>query len=84
MRIKSKRIDKENNAEISYPCLMINSRKDVVVLFKAARTGAIVSSPDDDTYRVGGYSGTWSMHGFTPYHGTIELSNDFQGDGGDE
>lgn len=61
-------------SEIKYPCLMI-SKSNRVVLFTENRKGTVLAGGDyGDT--IGKHSDIWFEESFTPFTGTIELSND--------
>jgi len=63
--------------EIKYPCLMtahINFGA-IVVLFKEQNYGTVVYS-ERRGQPIGHYSEAWNMSGFTPFDGTIQLTND--------
>ena len=62
----------ENKAE--YPCLKI-STNETVVLFTSKGTGTLIHNPNG-TWPIGYYSRNWIEVEFTPFSGTIELSND--------
>ena len=59
-----------------YPILMTaeNQRGKIVVLFTDNNFGTVVYS-ERERQPVGYYSEAWAMAGFTPFNGTIELSN---------
>lgn len=65
---------KENgtSAEIKSPCLMV-SRKDGIVLFASECEGTVLKS---SIVRVGYHSNLLDIYEYTPFTGTIELSND--------
>ena len=62
--------------EIKYPCLMTTHSRilSIVVLFNDRRCGVVVYS-EWKFQPIGFYSEEWVMSGFTPFDGTIELSN---------
>lgn len=66
-----------NKKEIKYPCLMAATNSEagkVVVLFKDYRSGVVVHS-ERELQPLGYHSEAWVMSGFSPFDGTIELSN---------
>lgn len=70
MKVKIKNENK--STEIKYPCLMVSAR-GTIVLFCKSGVGTVIRS---DTSPVGSYENGWCMDLFTPFTGTIELSND--------
>ena len=74
--MKSVKITNDFKGEIKYPCLMTahNSSGAIVVLFHNAGCGTVVYSKGKHQ-PIGYYSKAWIMSGFTPFDGTIELSN---------
>lgn len=64
------------SATINYPCLMTahSSSGSKVVLFTNKHSGTVVYSLGKQQ-PIGYYSEAWEMSGFTPFDGTIELSN---------
>lgn len=75
--MRSTLINKEEKArEIKYPCLMTahSSLGAIVVLFHNEYCGTVVYS-ERKGQPIGYYSKAWIMSGFTPFDGTIELSN---------
>ena len=62
--------------EIKYPMLMTahNSSGAIVVLFTKKDFGTVVYS-EREFQPIGYYAEAWIMSGFTPFDGTIELSN---------
>ena len=58
-----------------YPCLKI-SESGNIVLFTSSKTGTVIQSDKSNYYQVGKYSTDWAERNFTPFHGTITLSND--------
>lgn len=57
--------------KIEYPCLMRS--ESTIVLFTDAGIGAVVKS---DYWPVGSHCGDWSPTAFTPFTGSVTLSND--------
>ncbi len=75
--MRSTLINKEEKArEIEYPCLMTahTSSGSKVVLFTDKHCGIVVYS-EGNHQPIGHYSEDWDMSCFTPFDGTIELSN---------
>lgn len=64
---------KEIEFKPEYPCLKI-SKSGNVVLFTEHKMGFRVATDSD--YQLGDHSTNWDMAEFTPFTGTIELSND--------
>lgn len=62
--------------EIKYPCLMTahSHLGAIVVLFKEQNYGTVVYS-EGRGQPIGYYSEAWGMSGFSPFSGTIELTN---------
>lgn len=62
--------------EIKYPCLMTaNSYSGaIIVLFTKKDFGTVVYS-ERENQPIGHHSEAWAMSDFTPYNGTIKLSN---------
>lgn len=65
--------NESKSSEIKYPCLMHSPTLDTYVLFHEYECGIVIKSDHkyDDTY-----SNDWDMEIFTPFNGTVELSND--------
>ena len=75
--MRSTLINKEEKVrEIKYPCLMAahSSFGSKVVLFTDKHCGVVVYR-EGKHQPIGYYSEAWEMSGFTPFDGTIELSN---------
>lgn len=71
-----KSVVKDKSKEVEYPCLMV-SDSGAVILFNEHRKGVVVYVAIKHIgYRVGYYGDMWDMDKFTPFHGTVELSND--------
>lgn len=64
--------NESKSSEIKYPCLMTNERGSIV-LFLSYGIGTFIKSFQ---YPSGYYSANFNMDGYTPFSGTIELSND--------
>ncbi len=58
-----------------YPCLKV-SQDGSIVLFKSHKVGVVVWSIDVRATPIGYYSDNWFESTFTPFTGTITLSND--------
>lgn len=75
--MKSTLIDNKEEKEIKYPCLMTATNDDaekIVVLFTNKKFGTVVYS-ERKIHPIGFYTETWVMSKFTPFDGTVELSN---------
>lgn len=68
--MKSVKTDKLD--DVVYPCLM-ERKGELVVLFYEKKCGVVVSS--NDFYPVGYHLNNWITPDFTPYTGTVTLSN---------
>jgi hypothetical protein len=66
--------ENEVKASIKYPYLGINKESDLIVLFTRKVCGVVVKS-DENNY-LGHYAENWHEVIFTPFNGTITLSND--------
>lgn len=68
----------EKKPEIKFPCLMISSTSDTIVLFFDNKEGTVVWCLEDSSTdcEVGEYYDGWNMNIFSPYTGTVTLSND--------
>jgi len=68
---------KENEVKASskYPYLGIFEDKSFIVLFIKETTGCVVWT-NEDSEGVNELSDNWLEHKFTPFNGTITLSND--------
>ena len=64
----------EENKEIEYPCLM--QSMDHVILFTEENTGTCVWCSEDIWGDLGYWTNDWNMHDFSPFNGSITLSND--------
>ena len=71
--MQSKIIEKEVEQTVKYPCLMKSTEEDIVVLFTTYGEDPVVWTEDDCF--ILGKSYDWVMSYFTPFNGTIELSN---------
>lgn len=63
--------EKETPKKVGYPKLMQAIGSGRVVLFASRGVGTVVSEDD-----LGLFNDTWDMELFTPFTGTITLSND--------
>jgi len=67
--------EKETPVKYEYPCLMIASKStDIIVLMSEYGKGVIVGN--DNALPLGAFKPDWNMDNFTPFTGTITLSND--------
>lgn len=66
---------KEVEPNLEYPCLKI-SDAGLIVLFTSIETGIVIQPDKRNLYTVGQYGTDWMESKFTPFHGTITLSND--------
>lgn len=69
--MKSTKNDKPS--DITYPCLMVGP-KGSVVLFTELDVGSVVCAADGDI-SIGTHLNAWDTPRFTPYTGTVTLSN---------
>jgi hypothetical protein len=67
-------INKPEEQEITYPCLMESECE--VVLFTSITTGTVVGHKINPSWLIGQYVDDWIPEMFTPFKGTITLSND--------
>lgn len=58
-----------------YPCLKVSKNTGNIVLFIASKTGIVVSVVSD-LWELGDYSDAFAENDFTPFTGSITLSND--------
>ena len=56
-----------------FPKLMINTSKDLVVLFYKEGYGQVVHT-EGSNYYVGEHSQTWNSQVFVDFHGTITIT----------
>mgnify|MGYP000892709262 CR=1 FL=1 len=56
-----------------YPCLKVRE-SGLIVLFTSSKTGTVIQS--DNYHQLGEYGIDWIESKFTPFTGTITLSND--------
>ena len=77
--MRSTLINKEEKArEIKYPCLMIakwDNGDKMVALFSQESMGTVVFSTYSG-WELGEQSNSFIMERFTPFNGTIQLTND--------
>ncbi len=67
--------EKETPQQPKYPCLMIASETtNIIVLFWKYGIGVVVGNPN--TITIGAIKDDWNMARFTPFTGSITLSND--------
>ena len=67
--------EKETPGKDQYPCLMIASKStDIIVLMSEYGKGVIVGNAN--ALPIGAFKADWNMEKFTPFTGTITLSND--------
>ena len=69
--------EKQKELKPKYPYLGIRKDEEdyTVVLFTSCDEGTVVAS-DYNKQPIGYYSNGWRQSDFTPFTGTIELSND--------
>ena len=72
--MKSKIIEEKIEQTIDYPCLMIREDQKLVVLFIYKSNGVVVH-PGTSSWKLGQSCQFFEMNYFTPFNGTIELSN---------
>lgn len=65
---------KEEIKEITYPYIGISEEKRMI-LFTSINTGTVIEDPKG-YYREGVTADDWSEKFFSPFKGTVELSND--------
>lgn len=75
--ITKEHLDQETEEQIEYPCLMINKDKSFIVNFKGSREGQIVWS-NNICANPWGISINWNIKAFTPFNGSITLSNEVE------
>lgn len=64
----------EKKKERQYPFIGIG-KQGYIVLFISYCEGIVLNNTNSE-YRIGEYSTSWNMDFFTPFTGTITLSND--------
>ena len=72
--MQTKIIEKEVEEKAEYPCLMIRKDQKFVVLFIYKSNGVVVH-PGTSSWKLGESCQFFEMNYFTPFNGTIELSN---------
>ena len=68
-----KRVKSDKTSDITYPCLMVHSHGDVVLLTSDCEGMKVFAA--EDGIELGEYRTDWIMANFTPYTGTVTLSN---------
>jgi hypothetical protein len=69
--------NKEQNTEIKFPCLMINKNLKIIVLATSINFETNSLSGTCVTKKgIGVYSIDWTANEYTPFNGSITLSND--------
>lgn len=77
--------EKETPVKDEYPKLMVSSEKlgathpGRIVLFTSPKEGTLLSQPSGGHYsscKIGEYDDCWNIDIFTPFTGSITLSND--------
>lgn len=76
MAVRSESNQSIKAKDLTFPCLMIAGNPDLVVLFRAKGRGAVVHAEKGAGYKVGDVSISWDMPSFTPFFGSITLSNE--------
>lgn len=72
-----KAVINENETKSRYPYLgVLKSDKSVLVLFSGDSKGTVLVSSNDDWENIGEYGERWAEDKFTPFTGSITLSND--------
>lgn len=72
--MQSKIIEEKIEQTIDYPSLMIREDQKLVVLFIYKSNGVVVH-PGTSSWKLGESCQFFEMNYFTPFNGTIELSN---------
>jgi len=57
-----------------YPCLKIFN--NMIVFFTDIKTGVCLVNDTETRNYIGRFSNTWGEENFTPFNGTVTLSND--------
>ena len=60
---------------VTYPKLMENLAKDIVVLFHDEKQGVVVEASKDSGWNVGAHRTDFFMPHFTDYNGIVTLRN---------
>ena len=71
--------EKETPVKPKYPYLGVstNSNSDgLIVLFTGQTTGVVVNGSKSGFWNIGNHTECWAEDSFTPFTGTITLSND--------
>ena len=72
-----KAVINEKETKSRYPYLgVLKSDKSVLVLFSGDSKGTVLVSSNDDWENIGEYRERWAEDRFTPFTGSITLSND--------
>ena len=74
--MKSVTRGRTTKATPKYPYLGINLIKTKIVLFDGPSKGTAVWTKQAPSLNLGEYSDEWDEDIFTPYNGTVTLSND--------
>ena len=64
----------EAKPKCKYPYLGIDQKTGGVILFTKRDTGMVVRQDED--FPIGEYDTNWDESSFTPFAGTVQLSND--------
>jgi len=70
-----KAVINEKETPVKYPCLKVSKNTGNIVLFIGEKTGIVVSA-HNDMWEIGEYSVGFAENDFTPFTGSITLSND--------
>lgn len=74
--MKSKITENQLPADKTYPYLGIYEKdKNFIVLFTSSKNGVIVWTSGRSQYNVGYTGCEWQESQFTPFSGTVQLSN---------
>ena len=69
--------EKETPKQPEYPMLMKATGSGRIVLFTSYKTGVVVQTNEEAYWPLGQFSTRWAEDGcFTPFQGSITLSND--------
>ena len=72
-----KAVINEKETKSRYPYLgILESDRSVLVLFSGDSKGTVLASSNDDWNNIGEYYERWAEYKFTPFTGSITLSND--------
>jgi hypothetical protein len=72
--MKAKIIEAAAVPEKKYPYLGVSQKTGMIVLFCSSISGVVIRPAED--YSIGDYNTYWNESNFTPFTGTIQLSND--------